>query len=91
MSLATNWGYNLTGEITALPDLISTEEFATYTANKYAGDTRIASEIKAASQAIRNYCGWHIYPSEACEMTEFSHFAILRDLIILFPSILLHI
>ena len=70
MSLATNWGYNLTGEITALPDLISTEEFATYTANKYAGDTRIASEIKAASQAIRNYCGWHVYPSAACEMTE---------------------
>ena len=70
MSLATNWGYNLIGEITALQDLITAEEFSAFTADKYSGDTRIESEIKAASQAIRNYCGWHVYPSAECSMTE---------------------
>ena len=70
MSLATNWGYNLTGNITALQELITVEEFNTFTAGKYTGDARIAPEIKAASQAIRNYCGWHVYPSAGCSMTE---------------------
>ena len=36
----------------------------------FAGDPRIESNIKAASQAIRNYCGWHIYPSAECSMSE---------------------
>lgn len=70
MSLATNWGYSLTEEAATLTDMITPDEFNTYTAGKYTGDARIASEIKAASQAIRNYCGWHIYPEEACSMTE---------------------
>lgn len=70
MSLATNWGYNLTGDTTALADLLTVDEFNTYTAGKFSGDERIAAEIKTASLAIRNYCGWHVYPSEACNMTE---------------------
>lgn len=70
MSLATNWGYTLTEEVATLADMITTEEFNAYTAGKYTGDVRIEAEIKAASQAIRNYCGWHVYPSAACSMTE---------------------
>lgn len=70
MSLATNWGYNLTGDVTALADLLTVDEFNTYTAGKFSGDERIAAEIKTASLAIRNYCGWHVYPSETCSMTE---------------------
>ena len=70
MSLATNWGYTLTGELTSLPDLITVEEYNTFTADKYSGDPRIESNIKAASQSIRNYCGWHIYPSAECLMSE---------------------
>ena len=70
MSFATNWGYILTGELTSLPDLITVEEYNTFTAGKYSGDPRIESNIKAASQAIRNYCGWHIYPSAECSMSE---------------------
>lgn len=70
MSLATNWGYNLTEEAATLTDMITTEEFNAYTAGKYTGDVRIEAEIKTASQAIRNYCGWHVYPSAACSMTE---------------------
>lgn len=70
MSLVTNWGYTLTGELTTLPDLITAEEYNTFTAGKYSGDPRIESNIKAASQAIRNHCGWHIYPAAACSITD---------------------
>lgn len=70
MSLVTIWGYNLIGDITTLQDIITAEEFNNYTGGKYSGDVRIASEIKAASQAIRNYCGWHIWPSAECSMSE---------------------
>lgn len=70
MSLVTNWGYTLTGEIATLPNIITVEEYNAYTADKYSEDTRIESNIKAASQAIRNYCGWHIYPAAACSITE---------------------
>lgn len=70
MSLATIWGYNLTGEATTFTDLLTTEEFNTMTAGKYTGDARIADMIKAASDAIRNYCGWHLYPEAACSLSE---------------------
>ncbi len=70
MSLATTWGYNLTEEAATLTDMITAEEFNAFTGGKYTGDIRIASEIKTASQAVRNYCGWHVYPSAACSMTE---------------------
>lgn len=66
MSLLTNWGYSL-AEADSLPDFLTDEEFDAYTAGKYDGDARIAPNIKSASQAIRNYCGWHLYPSLACQ------------------------
>lgn len=90
MSLATNWGYALNSE--TLPDLITVEEFNTYTANKHAGDTRLASEVKAASQAVRNYCGWHIAPSVECTMAEHLLYGngrikrVGRDLLIQLPA-----
>lgn len=67
MSLLTNWGYALmdTDELTAF---LTDDEFSAYTAGKFDGDERITSNIKAASMAIRNYCGWHMYPAHACEL-----------------------
>ncbi len=62
----TNWGYSVDG---TLSDFITTEEFNSYTASKFAGDTRIAPNIKAATAAIRNYCGWHLYPELPCELS----------------------
>ena len=70
MSLATIWGYNLTEDATTFADLLTESEFDELTAGKYTGDRRIAAEIKAASDAIRNYCGWHVYPEAACSLTE---------------------
>lgn len=67
MSLQTTWGYTLS-DATAYTDMLTSTEFNTFTASKYSGDTRIASEIASACNAIRNYCGWHIYPSLACEL-----------------------
>lgn len=68
MSVLTTWGYTLT-DLDTLPDLLSAEEFDEFTASKYAEDSRVAPNIKAACAAIRNYCGWHVFPSASCEMT----------------------
>lgn len=68
MSLLTNWGYTLT-DAESLADIISTEEFNTMTAGRYSGDTRISSGIKAASLALRNFCGWHLTGSQACKVS----------------------
>ena len=65
--ILTNWGYTLT-TLDNLPDMLTVEEFNNFTARKYMTDTRIEKNIKAAGSAIRNYCGWHVYPGTACKM-----------------------
>lgn len=65
MSLLTNWGYILT-DVETLEPMLSDEEFSDFTAAKYDDDQRITPDIAAACSAIRNYCGWHVYPSLAC-------------------------
>lgn len=70
MGLQTNWGYSLT-DAEALANMLEETEFDDLTAGKYSGDVRIASNIKAACSAIRNYCGWHVYPSLACTFTSY--------------------
>lgn len=68
MSLLTMWGYVLTDDsLTALPELVSEAAFNELTAGKYASDTRLSAVLAAASAAVRNYCGWHLAPSLACE------------------------
>lgn len=62
----TPWGYIV--DAATLPDFINATEFNNFTANKFAGDSRITSNIPSASAAIRNYCGWHISPSLTCGM-----------------------
>lgn len=69
MSLLTTWGYTIT-DADELAPMLSPEDFNTLTANKYAGDTRIPGNIAAASLAIRNYCGWHMFPAQACSFSE---------------------
>lgn len=89
MSLLTNWGYSLS-DAYDLCDMLDKSEYAEFAANRYASDPRIAANITAASMAIRNYCGWHIYPSAECEL----HVAMNdrrvtlngRDLLIQLPS-----
>lgn len=66
MSLLTNWGYLIDQNVTELPEMLSQSTFGNMTAGKYSGDVRIPSMISAAQAAIRNYCGWHVYPSLPC-------------------------
>lgn len=69
MSIRTPWGYTIT-DADSLAKMLTVEQFNTFTANKYAGDARIESNIDAACAAIRNWCGWHVYPVQACSITE---------------------
>ena len=67
MSIMTTWGYLLI-DTDAVPDLMTLTEFNDFTAKKYIGDERAEFDIRAASSAIREFCGWHVYPSQACEL-----------------------
>ena len=62
----TNWGYSLDG---TLSDFITDAEFDAYTAGKFSGDARIEPNIRAATAAIRNYVGWHLYPELPCGLS----------------------
>ena len=65
-AMLTTWGYSIESEA-ELPGLLTDAEFDAITASKYDGDVRIAPGINAASNAIRNYCGWHLFPALPCE------------------------
>ena len=67
MSVLTTWGYALT-DVDAVPGMLTVAEYNTFTANKYQSDSRAEPDIKAAAAAVRNYCGWHVYPSLACKL-----------------------
>lgn len=61
------WGYIYDAE--TLPDLMTLHDFAVFTNGRFdLGDTRVPANIASASEAIRNYCGWHISPSLDCGM-----------------------
>lgn len=91
MSILTTWGYRIK-DADNLADLISLDEFNTLTANRYVGDVRIPGNIKSASQAIRNYVGWHLAPTYRCVyITTFENPSVVRtgsDYLIQLPAML---
>ena len=60
--MQTPWGY----EVEELPPLVSAEEFAAATGGAYGTGERVEAALNAASQAVRNWCGWHVSPSLRC-------------------------
>lgn len=62
--LDTMWGYEV--DETTIPSLISVAEFNAMTGNRWQGDLSVEPVLAAVSQAIRNYCGWHLSPSLKC-------------------------
>ena len=62
--MMTPWGYEVDGE---LPPLVEFADFDAMTGGRWSGDMRALSAIAAASQAIRNHCGWHVSPSMPCK------------------------
>lgn len=65
--IATNWGYTIT-DMDRLPDMLTEDEYNEFTGYKYDDDVRVPGNIRAACDAIRNYCGWHLFPPAACEL-----------------------
>lgn len=61
--MRTVWGYDVNSDIAPI---ITTDKFNELTNNAYSGNARAEAAIKAASQAIRNFCGWHITPELEC-------------------------
>lgn len=61
--MRTVWGYDVEN---ALCPIVTELEFNTITNHTYANNPKVATALAAASQAIRNYCGWHISPSIEC-------------------------
>lgn len=61
--MRTPWGYDVSETIRPL---LSVLEFNAITGNAYADNMRAEAALKAASQAVRNYCGWHVCPSMEC-------------------------
>lgn len=61
----TAWGYEVDGEY--IPPLLSIDSFNSMTGGKWTSDSLgVACALDAASQAVRNACGWHVSPSLAC-------------------------
>lgn len=60
--MRTAWGY----DVDSLKPLLSVEDFNDMTGGAYTDNSRVESALAAASQAVRNYCGWHICPSLEC-------------------------
>lgn len=61
--MRTAWGYEVND---AIAPILSVEDFNDMTGNAYASNPRVESALLAASQSIRNYCGWHICPAASC-------------------------
>ena len=60
--MRTPWGY----DAEELGPIVSLERFHKITNYAYTNNPRLESALYAASQAIRNYCGWHVCPSVEC-------------------------
>ena len=61
--MRTAWGYDVTGD---LGPILSKSDFNQMTGGIYTNNPRVEAALKAATQAIRNYCGWHISPTMSC-------------------------
>ena len=64
--MRTLWGYDI--ESDGMPPLITPDTLEELTAGKFTGDARIPKELEAASAGIRDYVGWHLYPSAECSV-----------------------
>ena len=64
MSILTNWGYTLVDD-DSLFDMMDYAEYCTYSGRSDSAE-RVEAEISAACASIRNYVGWHLYPSASC-------------------------
>lgn len=67
-SVRTPWGYTvaLADGSTALPPLMTVSELQVALGRAYSSE-KAAWALDAVSAAIRDWCGWHVFPRLACE------------------------
>ncbi len=67
-SARTPWGYeiSLRDGSTALPPLMSVDELQTALGRSYTTN-KVSWALAAVSAAIRDWCGWHVFPRVSCE------------------------
>ena len=73
--MRTAWGYEVSENI---EPIISVETFNARTGYAYQNNQRVEAALKAASQAVRNCCGWHVSPSLACKAHPHGGSTIMR-------------
>lgn len=61
----TDWGYS----VASLPPIISVAEFRAICPGLSSTDTQAQAVIDAVCSVVRDWCGWHVAPSLACEFT----------------------
>lgn len=78
--MLTTWGYEIDVDSTppSIPPLLTAEAFNNMTGGKYANAYAVSSALLAASQAVRNECGWHISPSLSCTYQPIPKRGLLR-------------
>lgn len=66
--LLTPWGYSVeVGDGATMPPLLDVPGFREMTGGRLAsGDDMVLSKLRAASSAVRDWCGWHVAPIMAC-------------------------
>lgn len=65
--IMTNWGYVLS-DAYAMPDIMDPADYEDIT-GRADDETRVQAEIASATAAIRNFVGWHLYPSLKCRLS----------------------
>ena len=61
--MRTAWGYDISAN---LDPLLSVDDFNMMTGGAFTDNQRVETALRAASQVIRNFCGWHISPALEC-------------------------
>ena len=86
--MRTTWGYTIEGE--HLAPLLDIDRFNVMTGGQYKDAERVMAEIHAAGASIRNFVGWHLYPSEVCTLdvtaTDRRVTPVGRDLMVQLPA-----
>lgn len=70
--MLTRWGYEV--EATELPSILTVDEFDAMGGSELSATTAAkTATLAAASQAIRDYCGWHVTPKLSCTFEVLAH------------------
>lgn len=73
--MRTPWGYDVDA---AVDPIVDVSDFNRITGGAFAANPRVEAALMAASQAVRNACGWHVSPSLECTAHPVGGGAVLR-------------